>query len=165
MILYIHPILTYRDGNQLIALTHTHTHTRQEHTMTDMKGTHIDHFQIQRRSLVERWNHLPPCRWSLGQQKKNVVSVRWIWNCVGWRGPGWAEATSGHSQLLGNFDCGVGELHYKRPPSVLNSVATQKRWALQFLPQQHSPLTPPQDWHGLVGRSCWSHFLKMQSLC
>lgn len=88
-----------------------------------------------------------------------------MWNCEGWRGPGWAEATSGHSQLLGNFDCGVGELHYKRPPSVLNSVAAQKRWALQFLPQQHSPLTPPQDWHGLVGRSCWSHFLKMQSLC
>lgn len=130
-----------------------------------------------RRSLIDQeWNDSektygravkpsPTMQMESGTAEKNVLSVRWMWNCEGWRGPGWAEVTSGHSQLLGNFDCGVGELHYKRPPSVLNSVVAQKRWALPFLPQQHSPLTPPQDWHGLVGCSCWSHFLNMQSLC
>lgn len=161
MIVYIHSILTYRDGNQLIAWAHAHTHT-----MTDMTGTHIDHEWNDSEKIFGRaMKPSPRMQVESGSAEKNVVRVSWMWNCEGRRGPGWAEATSGHSQLLGNFDCGVGELHYKRPPSVLNSMAAQKRWALQFLPQQHSPLTPPQDWHGLVGRSCWSHFLKMQLLC
>lgn len=57
MILYIHPKLTYRDGNQLIAWAHTRTHRTGTHNDRHDRNTHWSCLDRRRRSLIDKeWN-------------------------------------------------------------------------------------------------------------